>query len=193
MRLFRVLLCVLLLPAATVAQEAEVTVITARGATEDRPYTLFYPDTMQIVEDGSDVTVATLEYPGAPLQCDAMIAEGGAADWSAATAATSLDRAATEAGWTDQFPGFTISEVTTVDFQSGPALFYRATSQNSPLGVAATIFHAETVDAGRTYIYECLADSRLGADAEGLVDFLFANFSTKSDGKCCIDPAARVE
>lgn len=195
MRVLLLFVCALALPAAAHAQEetTEVTINAARGVMADRPYTLFYPAPMQLVEDGDDVTVATLEYPNAALQCDAMIGEGGAADWTAEAAAATLDRAGTEASWTEQFPGFAISEVTTITMQSGPALYYRGASQASPLGVPATVFHAEAVDAGRTYIYECLADSAIADQAKGLVTFLFSNFSTRSDGECCVDPAAPKE
>ena len=198
MRVLRVIVCALILPTAALAQEAtgdtvEVTVQVSRGLTPERPYTVIYPNNLQLVEDGDDITVATLEFPGAPFQCDAMVAEGGAADWTADAAVTGLDRAGTEAGWIEQFPGFAISTVETVAFQSGPALFYQGASTTSPLGGPATIFHAEAVDAGRTYIYECLADTAIPGEAKALVNFLFANFSTRADGECCTDPAAKPE
>jgi hypothetical protein len=194
MRVLRLFVCALLLPAtAALAQDpatSEVTISASRGITPDRPYTLFYPAPMQLVEDGDDVTVATLEYPNAPIQCDAMIADGGPADWAADIAAETLDRPGTEASRIEQFPGFTISEVSTVKTLSGPALFFRGASTGSPMGVPITVFHAEAVDAGRTYIYECVADTAIAEDAKGLVTFLFSNFSTKPDGECCVDPAA---
>ena len=149
---------------------------------------------MQLVEDGDDVTVATLEYPGAPLQCDAMVAEGGAADWTADAAVdqprprrhrSGLDRAVPRLRHLDR-------RHRRVPERPG-AVLPRRRATNSPLGGPATIFHAEAVDGGRTYIYECLADTAIAADAKGLVDFLFANFSTRSDGECCIDPAATPE
>ena len=199
MRVLRVVVCALMLPSGGItwaqdtpaAATTEVTINAARSLSSDLPYTLFYPEPMQLVEDGEDYTIATLEYPGAALHCDAMVGEGGAADWSAESAAASLDRAATEAAWLEQFPGFAISAVETVNLQSGPAMFYEGTSQNSPFGVPTTIFHAEAVDGGRTYIYECLADTTIAAGVKGLVDFLFANFSTRSDGECCVDPAVK--
>ena len=198
MRVLRVIVCATLLSAApALAQEneaaVEVTVSVTRGLAVDRPFTVVYPSTMQLVEDGDDVTIATLDYRGAPVHCDAMIGDGGTADWTADTAAANLDRPGTEAGWLEQFPAFAISAVSTVAFQSGPAMFYQGESQSSPFGVPATIFHAEAVDGGRTYIFECIADTTIAAQAKGLVDFLFANFSTRSDGECCIDPAAPRE
>jgi hypothetical protein len=196
MRVLQLFVCALALPTAAFAQDqttAEVTINAARGMQADRPYKLFYPAPMQMVEDGEDVTVATLEYPGAPLHCDAMIGEGGAADWAADIAAETLDRPGTEADWIEQFPGFRISEVSTVEMQSGPALYYRGASENSPLGMPTTVFHAEAVDQGRTYIYECVAGTAIAEEAAGLVTFLFSNFSTRSDGACCVDPAAPKE
>lgn len=174
------------------AAEGDITMNVARGLTAERPFTVIYPETMQLVEDGDDVTVATLEYSGAPFQCDALIVDGGAPDWAADTAAANLDRAATEADWTTDFPGFAIAQLGTTEFQSGPALYYEGLSQSSPFGFPATIFHAETVDSGRIYVFECLADSTIAAEARTLVAFLLANFSTRADGECCAAPAATL-
>lgn len=194
MRVLRVLLFALALPSAALAQEpVEVTVQVSRGLMPERPYTVIYPDLLQLVEDGDDVTVATLQYPDVPMQCDAMIGDGGAADWTAEAAAANLDRAGTAESWVGQFPGFTISTVSTVAFQSGPALFYEGQSQESPPGGPATIFHAEAVDGGRTYIFECMMSTTIADNARNLVDFLFANFSTRADGECCVEPAAPKE
>jgi hypothetical protein len=196
MRMLRLFVCALALPSAALAQDQatiEVTISVTRGLSAERPYTLFYPAPMQLVEDGDDVTVATLQYPNAPIQCDAMIADGGASDWAADIAAETLDRPGTEAGWTEQFPGFAISEVSTVEMLSGPALFFRGASAASPMGVPITIFHAEAVEAERTYVYECVVDTTIAEDVKGLVNFLFANFSTRADGECCVDPAAKQE
>jgi hypothetical protein len=199
MRVLRVVVCAVMLPAgiasaqdaAAPAPTTEVTITATRSLDPALPYTLFYPAPMLLVEDGEDYTIATLEYPGTALHCDAMIGQGGAPDWSAETAAATLDRAGTEAAWLEQFPGFAISTVETVNMQSGPAMFYEGASQNSPFGVPTTIFHAEAVDGGRTYIYECLADTTIAPGVKGLVNFLFANFSTRSDGECCVDPAVK--
>jgi hypothetical protein len=197
MRVLGLFVCALMLPATGVFAQnqatTEVTISATRGVSAERPYTLFFPAPMHLVEDGDDVTIATLQYPNAPLQCDAMIADGGPADWAADIAAETLDRAGTEASWTEQFPGFAISEVSTIEMQSGPALYFRGASTGSPMGIAATVFHAEAVDAGRTYIYECVADTAVAEQVKGLVTFLFSNFSTRSDGECCVDPAAPKE
>lgn len=184
---FAGMLCILACGSA-LAQETTVTV--DRGLTEDLPYTLIFPDSLRSVDDGSPITIATLQHPNAPLQCDAMIAEGGPATWNADAALQTLDIPGTEASWVTDFPGFTIANTGLVQFQSGPALLYEGKSENSPLGVPASIVHAEAVDGGRTYILECLTDASIAADARPLIDFLIANFSTRSDGDCCIDPAA---
>ena len=57
------------------------------------------------------------------------------------------------------------------------------------MGVPLNVVHAEAVDSGRTYAVECLLDRSVAADARSMIDFIIANFSTKSDGDCCIDPS----
>lgn len=197
MRVLRLFVCALALPVAMAYGQdpatTEVTINAARGVLPDRTYTLFYPSPMQLVEDGEEITVATLQFPNAPIQCDAMIADGGDAAWAADIAAETLDRAGTEAGRVEQFPGFAISEVSTIEMLSGPALYFRGASTGSPMGIPVTVFHAEAVDSGRTYIYECVADTAIAEQAAGLVTFLFSNFSTRSDGECCVDPAVAKE
>jgi hypothetical protein len=172
--------------AAAVAQEATVTI--DRGLTEDRPYTLIYPDILKSIDDGSPITIATLQHPEAPLQCDAMIADGASAGWTAEAAVAALDVAGTEQGWVTDFPGFAITNTVLTAFQSGPALMYEGESTDSPLGLPLHIVHAEAVDGGRTYVLECLVEKSVAEGAKPLIDFLIANFSTKSDGECCVDP-----
>ena len=163
-------------------------VVIDRGLTEDLPYTAIYPSVLRSVDDGSPATILTLQHPDAPLQCDAFIVAGGDADWSAEAALSKLDVAGIEATWTPDFPGFKVVAQSVVRFASGPALLYEGESDDSPLGVPLRIVHAEAVDAGRTYAIECLMEKSIAADARPLIDFVIANFSTRSDGQCCIDP-----
>jgi hypothetical protein len=81
-----------------------------------------------------------------------------------------------------------VSEHKLIDFRSGPALYYRGEAQRSPLGFPVTVAHAEATDSGRTYVYECIMAQSIAADALPTVDFLIANFSTRSDAECCVAP-----
>lgn len=170
------------------AQQAQI--IADRGLTEDLPYTAFYPNVLQSIDDGSDATILTLQHPAAPLRCDIFAVASDETGWSAENAVANLDTAGIVATWGPDFPGFEIVAQQVVDFASGPALFYEATSADSPLGVPLRIIHAETIDNGRIYAVECLIGRAVEADARPLVDFVVANFSTRSDGECCIDPSA---
>ncbi len=164
-------------------------VVIDRGLTEDLPYTAIYPNVLRSVDDGSPATILTLQHPQAALQCDAFAVTGGEPGWNADTALSKLDVPGIEATWTPDFPGFKVVAQSVTQFASGPALLYEGESDNSPLGIPLRILHAETVDAGRTYAIECLMDKAIETEARPLVDFFIANFSTRSDGQCCINPA----
>lgn len=163
-------------------------VVIDRGLTEDLPYTAIYPDVLQTFDDGNPETILTLRHPGAALQCDVFAVPGAKDGWTAEEALQSLDVAGIESTWGPDFPGFKITGQSVVRLASGPALFYEAVSDNSPLSLPLSIVHAEAVDGGRTYAIECLIDRAVAADARPMVDFIIANFSTRSDGQCCIDP-----
>ena len=164
-------------------------VVIDRGLTEDLPYTAIYPNVLRSVDDGSPATILTLQHPDAPLQCDAFAVAGAEAGWTADAALSKLDIPGIEATWTPDFPGFKVVAQSVTRIASGPALLYEGESDNSPLGIPLRIVHVEAVDAGRTYAIECLMDKSIAADARPLVDFFIANFSTRSDGQCCINPA----
>ena len=175
--------------APVLAQEQAVQMIIDRGLTDDLPYTAIYPDVLRSVDDGSPETILTLQHPGAALQCDFFAVPDTRTAWQAEEALSSLDVASIEATWAPQFPGFRITGQSVTRFASGPALLYQGESDNSPLGVPATVVHAEVVDAGRTYAVECLLESAIVGEARPMIDFIIANFSTRSDGQCCIDPS----
>lgn len=177
----------LLLVGSAGAQEP---VVIVQGTEADLPYTVIYPEALVPVDDGNDATLLTLRFPDAPLQCDIFSVAGAASDWSADTALQKLDIAGIEASRTAEFPGFQIVSQRVTDFASGPALLYEGESETSPLGVPLRIVHAEAVANGRTYAIECLIERGVANVARPMVDFLIANFSTRSDGECCIDPTA---
>lgn len=161
-------------------------VVIDRGLTEDLPYTAIYPSVLRSVDDGSPATILTLQHPDAPLQCDVFAVPGAEADWTADSALDKLDVAGIEATWAPDFPGFKVVAKSVTQFASGPALLYEGESDNSPLGVPLRIVHAQTIAGGLTYAIECLLEKSIAGNARPLVDFVIANFSTHSDGECCI-------
>jgi hypothetical protein len=169
---------------------AQEQVLITRGTDPALPFTIIYPEALRPIEDGSATTLLTLRHPDAPLQCDIFSVAGAAGGWTAENAVANLDIAGIEATWAADFPSFRIVEQRVTDFASGPALLYEGESDNSPLGVPLRIVHAETIDNDRTYAVECLIGRSVEAEARPLVDFVIANFSTRSDADCCVDPTA---
>lgn len=161
-------------------------VVIDRGLTEDIPYTAIYPSVLRSVDDGSSATILTLQHPDAPLQCDVFAVPGAEAGWTAEAALDKLDIPGIEATWVPDFPGFKVVAKSVTQFASGPALLYEGESDNSPLGVPLRIVHAQAIAGNLTYAIECLMEKSIAGDARPLVDFVIANFSTRSDGKCCI-------
>lgn len=155
----------------------------------ERPFTVIYPNVLQVFDDGSDITAITLRHPDAIMQCDALIQDGAAADWSADNALATLDTNGIVSTWSPDFPGFKVTGQGVTQFQSGPALIYEGESENSPFGVPTKIVYAEAADSGRNYALQCIVESGEAADARPMIDFIVANFSTRSDATCCVDPA----
>lgn len=168
---------------------AQEQVLVDRGLTEDVPYTIYYPNVLTTVDDGNPDTVITLRHAAAPIQCDAFVVPGGAADWTAESALQNFDASTIESAWATDFPGFAVTGQSVTSFASGPALIYEGRSDNSPMGVPVSVVHAEAVDGGRSYALECILEQSVAADARPMVDFIIANFSTRSDGECCTNPA----
>jgi len=181
-----VMLLVLAFLGGEALAQDQAQVVIDRGLTDDLPYTAIYPNILRSVDDGSPATILTLQHPDAPLQCDVFAVAGAEAGWSAETALDKLDVKGIEASWVADFPGFRVVAKNIVGFASGPALLYEGESDNSPLGVPLRIVHAEAVAGGLTYAIECLMEKAIAGEARPLVDFIIANFSTRSDGECCI-------
>ena len=58
-------------PFQAIAQDQpQAEIKSDRGLTEDRPYTVFYPDVLNVEDDGSETTVITLRHPDAPRRAD---------------------------------------------------------------------------------------------------------------------------
>jgi hypothetical protein len=172
-----------------VSAQEQVQMVVVQGQTPERPFTVIYPDVLEVVDDGSDVTVLTLRHPNAVMQCDAMVQDGAGSGWSAESALENLDVDGIVSTWSPDFTGFKVTGQSISQFQSGPALMFEAESDSSPLGVPLKIIHAEATDGGRFYAIECLVERGAANDARPMVDVIIANFSTRSDGTCCVDPA----
>jgi len=171
-----------------IAQD-QVQMSVVQGQTPERPFTVIYPNVLQVFDDGSEMTVLTLRHPDAIMQCDALVQDGAPVDWNADAALASLDTAGIVSTWTPDFPGFKLTSQRVTAFQSGPALTYEGEAENSPFGVPAKIVYAEAVDGGRNYAIQCIVELGEAAEARPMIDFIVANFSTRSDGICCVDPA----
>lgn len=188
LRIARRLLAVAAAALISGAAAAQEQVLITRGTDPALPFTIIYPEALRPIEDGSAATILTLRHPDAPLQCDIFSVAGAAGGWTAENAVANLDVAGIEDTWAADFPGFRIVEQRVADFASGPALLYEGESDNSPLGVPLRIVHAETIDSDRTYAVECLIGRSVADEAQPLVDFVIANFSTRSDAECCVEP-----
>ncbi|MET3924937.1 hypothetical protein [Devosia sp. 2618] len=169
-----------LLPATAFAQSVNVT----RSILNNEPYTVIYPEEMTAT--GGAGEPLTLNNPNAPLQCTLEIVPVEDTNWTPQSALDDLNDANVTSGWSQQFPGFTLGIKTTTAYQSGPALLYDGTSTDSPQGIPLTIVHTETVDSGRGYALDCIYATDVAERARPIVDFIIANFSTRSDAECCV-------
>jgi hypothetical protein len=167
----------------------EIQVVIDRSLTDDPPYTAIYPEVLQTTDDGNPQTILTLRHPEAPLQCDVFVLPDAPGEWNAEAALASFDVPTIEAAWAPTFPGFHVTARSVTRFASGPALLYEGASDGSPFNVPVATVHAEAVANGRTYAVACLAAQDAIDQARPLVDFIIANFSTNSEGQCCVDPA----
>jgi hypothetical protein len=180
-------LAMAMVPPVIAQEQVEMQVV--QGADAARPFTMIYPNVFETVDDGSEVSVITLRHPDAVMQCDALVQDGAGTGWTAEKALETLDIPGIVSTWAPDFPGFKVTGQSIISFQSGPALMFEADSDNSPLGVPLKIVHAEATDGGRFYAVECLVERGAANDARPMIDFIIANFSTRSDGTCCVDPA----
>ena len=169
-----------LAPAIAFAQSVSVT----RSILPNQPYTVIYPEVMVASGGGGDPLV--INHPNAPLQCELSVIPVDDAGWTAESALSSLDESAINDGWGQSFPGFAIANKATVAYQDATALLYDGTSQDSPQGVPLTIVHTETVAGGNGYALDCLFATDVAEQARPIVDFIIANFATRSDAECCI-------
>jgi hypothetical protein len=172
--------CMGLLPAASMAQSVNIT----RSILADQPYTLIYPETM--IATGGASESLTINHPNAPLQCELSVVPVEDTSWTAESALGALDRDAVTAGWIESLPGFALGTASTTAFQDATALIYEGTSTDSPMGMPLTLVHTETVAQSRGYVLDCLYATEVADQARPIVDFILANFATRSDAECCI-------
>ncbi len=166
----------------------EIQMIIDRSLTDDPPYTAIYPDVMQTADDGNPQTILTLHHPNLPMQCDVFVYPDPPEGWTAEGALAAFDRGSIEAAWAPSYPGFRVTGQSVTRFASGPALRYEGTSDNSPFGAPVGIIHAEAVANDVTYALTCAAATEVVDRSLPLIDVIIANFSTNSQGQCCIDP-----
>ncbi|SMQ66310.1 hypothetical protein SAMN06295905_1448 [Devosia lucknowensis] len=169
-------------PALASAQSVSV----ARSVLPTTPYTLIFPEPMVAASQSIDPVSVTINHPGAPLQCDMTIVPVDDTEWTAEGALNSVDDAEVAAAWSDIMPGFALGAKTTAEYQDATALLYEGSSPESNMGVPLTVVHTETVVSGRGYTLDCYYATAEAANARPLVDFIIANFATRSDADCCI-------
>lgn len=175
------------LPATSFAQNLNIT----RSILPDQPYTLIYPEVM--VASGPPGGPITINHPNAPLQCDLTIVPAEDPNWSAETAVSSIDRDAVTAAWAETFPGFALGETGTKTYQDATALYYEGTSESSSMDVPVTLVHSETVRENRGYALDCIYATSVAEQVRPAVEFMIANFSTRSDADCCVGATPETE
>jgi len=171
---------VVLAPSLAAAQSVNVT----RSILPTLPYTVIYPEGMIASGGGGDPL--TINHPDAPLQCDLTVVPVEDTGWTADAALGALDEAEVVAAWSDIMPGFALGTKGTVPYQDATALVYEGSSPESSMGVPLTVVHTETVANGRGYVLDCLYGSEQAKQIRPIVDFIIANFATRSDAECCI-------
>lgn len=171
-----------LAPALASAQTINVT----RSILPDTPYTLIFPEPMVAADGSVDPVSITINHPEAPLQCDMRVVPVEDTGWTAESALAALDDTEIAASWAEIMPGFALNSKGTTAYQDATALIYDGSSPESAMGVPLTVVHTETVSNGRGYVLDCLYASAEAERARPIVDFIIANFATRSDANCCI-------
>ncbi|WP_449395485.1 hypothetical protein [Devosia riboflavina] len=175
------------MPVVALGQSVSVT----RSIFADQPYTLIYPEVM--IASGGAGEPLVINHPNAPLQCDLAILPVEDTQWTAEGAVSEIDTAAVTASWAETFPGFALGNSGTTQYQDATALFYEGTSESSPMNVPVTLLHTETVTSGRGYSLDCIYATSVAEQIRPVVDFIVANFATRSDAECCIGVTAETE
>ena len=176
-----------LTPLGAAAQSVNIT----RSVLMDLPYTLIYPAEM-VASGGMDGPL-TINHADAPLQCDLTVVPVDDTEWSAQAALSEIDDAEIAASWSGPLPGFSVSDKGLAEYQDTTALRYEGTSTDSAMGIPLTLVHTEAVASGRGYVLDCIYAADQAEQARPLVDFIIANFSTRSDADCCVGATVAPE
>ena len=169
-------------PTIAAAQSVSVN----RSILPDTPYTLIFPEPMIVAGGGVEPLSVTINHPQAPLQCTMTVVAAEDTGWTPQSALGAVDDAEVAASWAEIMPGFALSTKGTAAYQDATALLYEGSSPESSMGVPLTLVHTETVANGRGYTLDCYYATDQAANARPLVDFIIANFATRSDADCCI-------
>jgi hypothetical protein len=169
-------------PTLAAAQSVSVT----RSILDDLPYTLIFPEPMVVAGGTVEPVSVTINHPEAPLQCDMRVVPVEDTDWTAEGALGAINDAEVASSWSDIMPGFVLNAKSTATFQDATALLYEGSSPESKMGVPLTLVHTETVANGRGYTLDCYFATEQAENARPIVDFIIANFATRSDADCCI-------
>ena len=173
-------LALVLSPSLAAAQS----LVVIRSVLPTLPYTLIFPEPMVAVGGGEDPV--TINHPEAPLQCDMSVVPVEDTGWTAEAALGALSEEEVAASWAEIMPGFVMGARGTTAYQDATALIYDGSSPESAMGVPLTVVHTETVSNGRGYVLDCLYATAQAEQARPIVDFIIANFATRSDAECCI-------
>ncbi|GEM_PF-571487 len=176
-------------PALALAQSVNVT----RSILPTSPYTLIFPEPMVTASSSVDPVAMTINHPDAPLQCDMSVVPVEDTDWTPEAALTALDDTQVAAAWAELMPGFALDTKGTTAYQDATALTYVGSSPESAMGVPLTLVHTETVSNGRGYVLDCYYATDQAEQARPIVDFIVANFATRSDADCCIGAEVETE
>lgn len=176
--------------AAAAQAQTQTQVKISRSTVEELPFTIIYPQDW-IANAISSRIVASVSHPTLPFRCEVLI-DDMPREYSAQELLDTLDEAVVNVELSKSFPGFRLTEKGLTAFQSGPALYYEGVSESSEYGYPLHVFHGESVTGTQRHTLECLVAAHLAEEARPAVETIFANFSTRSDGQCCVEPEAKL-
>lgn len=184
----KIALALAILAGFSAAAIAQTEVKISRSTVKELPFTIVYPQSW-IANPVSNRMVASVSHPDLPLKCEVLI-DDMPREYSAQELLDTLDDDIVNTELSKSFPGFRLTKKGLTKFASGPALYYEGVSETSEYGVPLHLFHGESVKGTQRHTLECLAAEQIAEDARPAVDVIFANFSTRSDGTCCVEPEA---
>ncbi|MGE0232102.1 MAG: hypothetical protein AB7O39_13135 [Flavobacteriaceae bacterium] len=182
----KIALALAILAGLSAAATAQTKVKISRSTVESLPFTIVYPDDW-VANPVSNTTVASVAHPDLPLKCEVLI-DDMPREYSAQELLDTLDEGVVNTELSKSFPGFRLTRKGLTKFASGPALYYEGVSQSSEYGFPLHLFHGESVKGTQRHTLECLAAEEIADEARPTVEVIFANFSTRSDGTCCVEP-----